>query len=390
MTAASRESLESRESRESRAESPTLADALELIAAGAQERDRAAVFPDDAFSLLRGVGVLAWGARASAARPPAAEELALVRSVARADGAVGRIFDGHVNAVERLAVHAPLELREAELAAVRAGRLLAGVWGGDPRPVEGEGAPAQLVPMNGGEVLRGVKTFCSGAGGLQRALVLARDPDSPLPVASWVDLTDPSRVEVDANWFRGSGMRASVSHRVVFHDAPVLGRLGPPGALVTQPWFGRDALRTAASWAGMADTAAAAALSTLAAAPRRSTLEELAAGRIGLVTATIEVWLGRAAAAMDAPDQALATVALHARVAIAAAIRELLDEAARACGSHPFAAGGALERSRRDLELFILQHRLDPMLARAGAAALDAVSEERWAATAAVSEERRP
>ena len=49
----------------------------------------------------------------------------------------------------------------------------------------------------------------------------------------------------------------------------------------------------------------------------------------------------------------------------------LLDEAARACGSRPFARAATLDRARRDLELFLLQHRLDPMLARAGAAALD-------------------
>jgi hypothetical protein len=36
----------------------------------------------------------------------------------------------------------------------------------------------------------------------------------------------------------------------------------------------------------------------------------------------------------------------------------------------PFATGGTLDRARRDLELFLLQHRLDPMLARAGAAVL--------------------
>jgi hypothetical protein len=58
-------------------------------------------------------------------------------------------------------------------------------------------------------------------------------------------------------------------------------------------------------------------------------------------------------------------------VAVTDAVRVMLDEAARACGSRPFARGGRLDRARRDLELFLLQHRLDPMLARAGGAALD-------------------
>ena len=73
---------------------------------------------------------------------------------------------------------------------------------------------------------------------------------------------------------------------------------------------------------------------------------------------------------MDGATDDLAEVALHARAAIAQAAREILAEAERACGSHPFATGGRLDRARRDLELFLLQHRLDPALAAAGAQAL--------------------
>ena len=86
---------------------------------------------------------------------------------------------------------------------------------------------------------------------------------------------------------------------------------------------------------------------------------------------TIELWIDRAASAMDAGGAELDAVALHARVAISDACRVLLDEAARACGSRPFARGGALDRARRDLEVFLLQHRLDQLLARAGEAALE-------------------
>ena len=39
-------------------------------------------------------------------------------------------------------------------------------------------------------------------------------------------------VEVDRSWFRGAGMRASESHRVIFSRTPVLAILGEPGELV--------------------------------------------------------------------------------------------------------------------------------------------------------------
>ena len=341
--------------------------ALEEIAATAGERDAQTPpqFPEQAFATLGSCGALAFNATAGAARPPAFDELELVRRVARADGALGRIFDGHLNGVERLAVQAPEELRDRELAEVRSGNLRAGVWGADPAP--GEGTPA--VARDG--VLRGVKTFCSGAGGVDRALILARGEQPGPPVAVWVNVADRAHVEIDELWFRGAGLRASVSHRVVFHDAPVLAQFGPPGALSEQPWFARDALRTAASWAGMADSAGQDALAELAARPSLGQLEEFAAGRILGFRAAIDAWLGLAARAMDDPGPELPDVAVHARVGISDAARALLDEAARACGSRPFARGGRLDRARRDLELFLLQHRLDPLLARAGAAALE-------------------
>jgi hypothetical protein len=104
--------------------------------------------------------------------------------------------------------------------------------------------------------------------------------------------------------------------------------------------------------------------------PSGGELDGLAAGRILTSQRTIDVSLEHAAAAMDAVSDELPAVALHARAAISDACRSLLDEAARACGSAPFARAEALDRSRRDLEIFLLQHRLDPILARFGRAAL--------------------
>jgi alkylation response protein AidB-like acyl-CoA dehydrogenase len=345
---------------------PPLLAALDAVAASAADRDRdpGGRFPTEVVVALE---------RAGAFAPPAggyADELALLRTVARADLGVARILDGHLNAVERLRVHAAPDLRDQELAAIEAGMLRAGVWGADPDPRAGEGEPA----VTDGRVIRGAKTFCSGAGGLDRALVLARlqdDVDGP-PVAAWVDLTDAARVHVDRDWFRGGGMRSSASHRVVFDAAPVLALFGAPGALLQQPWFARDAVRTAATWAGAADAAADDALARLAGRPQ-SELSSLAAGRITTWRRTVDLWLAEGARVLSAApaDADAARVAAQLRAALADAIRALLDEAERALGSRPAATGAALDRAARDLRLFLLQHRLEPIVARAGAAALE-------------------
>lgn len=165
-------------------------------------------------------------------------------------------------------------------------------------------------------------------------------------------------------------MRSSESHRVVFEGAPVLAVLGEPGELIREPYFSRDAIRTAASWAGISDLAVDAALDTLAAKSKGSEPDDIvsvAAGRILTARGTIDRWLDHASREADAnPENSLADFAVQLRVAVAGACREILDEAAHACGSHPFAVTGPLDRARRDLQLFLLQHRLEPALARAG------------------------
>ncbi len=235
-----------------------LAPALAELAAGAPALDRAPAFPSGALAALARADALAGGRRPS-------EEWALVRAVARADGSVGRILDGHLNAVERIALLADEPLRSEHLAEAAAGERLLGVWGADPAP--GEGEPAEIR----GDELHGVKTFCSGAGGLHGALVVARLGDERR--VAYVDLA--GGVEIDRTWFRASGMRASESHRVVFCGARIHAVLGGPGELGREPWFGRDALRTSATWAGLADAAAAAARDVLA--PRVHGGDELAA-----------------------------------------------------------------------------------------------------------------
>jgi alkylation response protein AidB-like acyl-CoA dehydrogenase len=218
---------------------------LDVISAGAAARDAEPAFPEGPFRGLAASGVLGMTAprpQTARERPVSFErEWRTLRAVARADGSVGRILDGHFNAVERLSVLAPEPLRSSELEAVADGGLRLGVWGADPLP--GEGEPARLT--SGGGHVSGVKTFCSGSTGLDRAVVLVRGEDGVPgpPLVAYVDLSEGA--EVDTTWFRGHGMRSSESHRVVFGGARVLAVLGGPGELLREPYFSRDAFPTA-------------------------------------------------------------------------------------------------------------------------------------------------
>lgn len=348
----------------------TLGSALEEISACATELDRRPRFPREGFELLWRAGVPQLAAERG--RGDLRREIALVRALARADASSARILDGHFNGVERLALCASRGLRDRELELVRAGELLVGVWGADPAP--GEGAPARIERSDERTlVLRGVKTFCSGAGGVQRALVVARDERGARRLA-YVDTT--GSLEIDRGWYRASGLRSSESHRVEFHDTPVLAVLGGEDELMREPWLSRDAVRTAATWAGIADCIVLAALAALC----QSKPDELrlhALGRMRVAQASIDRWLEHTGRRLDdlegldvgpPHDGAARSRALagECRVALAESARVIAAEAARACGSRALVVGGTLDRARRDLDLFLLQHRLEPKLVEIG------------------------
>jgi alkylation response protein AidB-like acyl-CoA dehydrogenase len=347
-----------------------LATALERIGRRAQQLDREAHFPQENFADL-----IAAGAVQSAAERPGdlPGEIALVRALAAVDASTARILDGHLNGVERLSRGADGPLRERELEAIREGRLLLGVWGADPAP--GEGPPAQLVRHHGQLRLRGVKTFCSGAGGVQRALVVAGDEQRRRRLA-YLDTTEA--IVIDRSWYRASGLRSSESHRVEFHDTPVIALLGDVGELSEEPWFSRDAVRTTSTWVGLTDCILHSTLQAID-PERASEVQAHGIGRMLVAHATIERWLAHAASWLGAPapgvglsdEEDPARLAALCRVAISDSCREIATLAATICGSRALAGGGALERARRDLDLFLLQHRLDPKITALGASALE-------------------
>jgi alkylation response protein AidB-like acyl-CoA dehydrogenase len=339
--------------------------ARERIAARAGELDREPRFPTENITDLTAVGALT--------TPPdgLAGEVRLVRAVAAADASTARILDGHLNGIERLTLAAPEPLRSAELTRIHEGKLLLGVWGADP--AAGEGPPARLEQADGQLVLRGVKTFCSGAGGVQRALVIAADQDGSRRLV-YLDTT--SRLSVDRGWYRASGLRSSESHRVEFHDTPVLALLGGPGELSREPYFSRDAIRTSATWAGLADCIIAETLAALDPA-RLDAVQAHGLGRMRVAQGTIDRWLQHTTTELSqledpGPGIDPAVLAVECRIALYECALLISGQAARVCGSRTLIGVSTLDRARRDLDLFLLQHRLDPKITKLGAEMLDA------------------
>ena len=91
---------------------------------------------------------------------------------------------------------------------------------------------------------------------------------------------------------------------------------------------------------------------------------------------TIDRWLEHTTSALAQPEDTSplldpAGLALECRIALYECALLISGQAARVCGSRALIGASTLDRARRDLDLFLLQHRLDPKIAKLGAEMLE-------------------
>lgn len=339
------------------------------IAAFADEADRTGGFPEAAFDLLRKCGVVA--------SPPLAAGsigalLRLLADVGRGDLNVGRIFEGHVNAMLLIETYGDALQKRRFGTVTREGGLL-GVWNtdlpGDPLRLEGD----RLV---------GRKNFSSGVDGLSHAIVTV-----PGDAGRRMIVVPLAGLPVDRSWWKPMGMRASGSHIVDFGGLTVAPgwMLGGPDVYIRQPLFSAGAIRFAAVQVGGMHAVFDVALSHLRRIKREGDpYQAHRIARMGMAVETSYAWLDRAAAAwMDAAshpgagkkaDRLVATVNA-ARSVVETSALAVLEDAERSVGAGGFIAPHPLERLIRDLRTYLRQPNPDGALAAVGAA----IGDDAWA-----------
>lgn len=338
-------------------------------AAGAEAaaRDHDGAFPRAAFDGLRRLGLIG----APPLRPDEAPQLLRVlAAVGRGDLSVGRIFEGHVNAMFLIQMFGRPE-QCAHFQTLAAGGALFGVWNTD--------APGFAVTLDDGQ-LRGKKNFASGADGLDYALITASTPRGrQMAVVSVCGRS------ADRTWWRPLGMRASGSHVVDFTGALVspTDLLGGPDDYLREPWFTAGAARFAAvhvgGMHGVLDTAVAHLQRCKRAADPH---QEYRIGLMATEVATGYAWLDHAGGCwakigghIDRQHctSVIATMSA-ARTAIERAALHVLELAERSVGAAGMIAPHPLERLIRDLRTYLRQPNPDGAVAAVGAA----VAEGLW------------
>lgn len=289
------------------------------------------------------------------------------------DLGTARLFEGHLNALQIVALYGTPEQQARVLGVVGEGGLL-GVWGA-------EGAdPVRLSEDDtGGGVLSGAKRYASGAGLIHTALVPITEPEAGVMHLLLLDVREPARVDLSS--FDMRGMRRSISGTYRFdgvHVAPS-DRVGAPDDYRREPFFVGGIWRCAAAQLGAIEAITRGIAEELGRTARDG--HPLQMSRIGkaiVAARTARLWVEDAAARVEEGQVAgeprkdagvIATaVALSAygRLVTEEAAMTVIDLCERGLGLASFAHGHPMEASSRDLSVYIRQANPDAVLLQHG------------------------
>lgn len=301
--------------------------------------------------------------------------LQILKQIGRGNLSLGRVFEGHVNALQLIQTFGTDEQVRQFAADAHAGKAF-GVW-------NAQGADGvELHPIEGDRYrIEGSKTFCSGCGYVDRPFV-----SGALPDGSWQMCIVPMEqveVDVDPDWWQPPGMRASASYKVDFTGVEV----GPdmllsaPGDYFRQPWLSGGVVRFAAVQLGGAEALFDATRRYLQDLGRTGHPHQQA--RLGKMAIALEqgnLWLQGSADQIekyapvfgDRPDKArtdsaqLVSYCNMVRTAIEQICMEVMQLSERSIGTQGLLPPHPMERIIRDLTLYLRQPAFDASLTGVG------------------------
>ncbi|WP_287127417.1 acyl-CoA dehydrogenase family protein [Candidatus Cyanaurora vandensis] len=342
----------------------------DFCALNAAQLDQTGDFPVVEFRMLAEAGLLAaplsqdWGGLGlGSGADGLLTLLELLCHLGRGNLSVGRVYEGHVNALLLIQTFGTLEQQLRYSRLVHEQHLF-GVWNTE----DADGV--KLIPLpNGRYRLLGAKTFASGAGQVTRPLI-----NGALPDGGWqmcVVPLDEVQARIDPSWWQPLGMRASTSYRIDFSGIELESEdlIGAPGDYWRQPWLTGGVVRFAAVQLGGAEALFAAVRTHL---QERGWTEDpyqcTRVGQMGIALASCRLWLAGCAQFLQTPTQTATLVAYAnmVRTAVESHCLEVLTLAERAVGARGLLKPHPLERIGRDLTLYLRQPAPDAALAQVG------------------------
>ncbi|WP_341987863.1 acyl-CoA dehydrogenase family protein [Azorhizobium sp. AG788] len=345
---------------------------LDTVAAHAADLDHDEASPREDIDLLAASGALlaplapSFGGQGFGLSSVGAGHLArALRLIGWASLPLGRLYEGHVNALALIQRFGTPEQIGSAAESVREGKLY-GVWN-----TESTDAPLRIEPDSVGFRLRGGKTFASGAGFVACPLVTARISDGPplmiLPPLGARDLHQ----RADMTAWRAHGMRASASGAFDFSGLAVTEKdiVGAPGDYHAQPHFSGGAWRFLAVQLGGIERLVDEARGHLRSVGRDSDPHQVARmAQAAAAAETARLWVDHASERAEQVADGAGTIAYVnlARGVVERAGLDVLELVHRSVGLPCFQRSHPIERISRDLATYLRQPAPDRALAEAG------------------------
>jgi alkylation response protein AidB-like acyl-CoA dehydrogenase len=363
--------------------------ACSRLAPRAAEYDRAACFPKEDFKDLFEAGLLAavvpaeYGGLGLGPYHRNVLTLWLVtKEIAKADLALARCWEGHVNSLVLLDGIASNEQKRRWFSRVVEKGDIWVAWSGEPQArasFETISFGTHSTKVEGGYIVEGKKAFATSADGATVAILLVSTAgpggarhstgslESQLLLAC--DLSDPS-ILVDSSWWDPIGMRASASYVVQFNRTliPEENLIGRPGQYLSDGWQTCFIPHYAATFLGAAEAAYEFAVQYVTSQGKvNDPYVQHHIGQSAVNVETAYLWLQHVARMWDTGRYSEAQVAgSRARHIIEHLAEDTVKRCIRACGARSLNRPSPLERIYRDLSFYVRHDNDDQILATIG------------------------
>ncbi|MBD2757208.1 acyl-CoA dehydrogenase family protein [Spirosoma validum] len=357
---------------------------IDRIAQAATETDVEGAFPEDAFKWLAEAGLLTItlpGEELDFTKGRTAQLLYLLKRIGSGNLAVGRVYEGHINALYLIHLHASPVQRANWYADVTDHNCLFSVW--NTQANDGVHIDLTSGPDNNTTYqLSGAKTFCSGAGWIHRPLITGEinaTDSNGTQRQGWQMAVVPtervSSISQDERFWQPLGMRASASFKLDFSGINLTedDLLGQPGAYYKQPYFSGGAIRFAAVQLGGAEAMYEATRQFLSGMNRTDDLlQQTRLAEMAYLIESGNQWLRTAGENLDqwlsegVDWTKIIAYTNMARTAIEEICLRVMPLAERCVGARGLLRPNPFERIHRDLTLYLRQPAPDATLVEIG------------------------
>ncbi len=273
--------------------------------------------------------------------------LDILRIIGRADLSIGRLYEGHVNAMLLFGWYgSPVQLHALKWSL--SDGAIYGVWATEPPP------GVAIMETQSGTVLEGTKSFATGAGGNSHALITARRPDGDTQLVI-VRADDPKRA--DLSQWRMRGMRATGSGSYALDGLAIAPEdcLGEGGDYQRDPWFTAGAWRFAAVQLGGIEGLLIEIRNAMRPAAREDPVQRARFADAVASTRTAYMWVRECALRAASEDPDSSALVQMTRGIVERAGLDMIEAAARITGTYSALDGTRIDKISRDLSLYLRQ-----------------------------------